>query len=261
VEADKHYHFEKFARGVEGLAKAEFNPMIIKIEDWIVSGKYENGDFKKPVFRIKAKNEILAIDLELIPSKDMVLHGDRGLSQKSNEKGNASYYYSFTRLNTHGLISLNGKNHKVMGNSWMDREWSTSALSKGQTGWDWFSIQLDDTSEIMYFRLRDSINNTNFAKGTLVFANSEYINLKSDDIILETLESTKLESGTVYPYKWRMKIPEYKIDLNIETMIKEQEMKLSVKYYEGCIKLSGNKNNKIINGYGFVELTGYGDKL
>ena len=32
--------------------------------------------------------------------------------------------------------------HRGAGSSWMDHEFGTSLLEKGQKGWDWFSIQL-----------------------------------------------------------------------------------------------------------------------
>jgi predicted secreted hydrolase len=36
----------------------------------------------------------------------------------------------------------------------MDHEWFTHQLEPGQVGWDWFSIQLDDRTDLMLFQLR-----------------------------------------------------------------------------------------------------------
>lgn len=257
ISNEKHYYFEKFARGSDGISGAEAEPLKVFIENWKLSGIYPNSDYKMPVFNIFAEENNISLNLELTPEKQLVLHGNQGLSPKSNEPGNASYYYSYTKLKTIGDIKINNKNHSVSGYSWMDREWSTSALSKNQVGWDWFSIQLDDNTEIMYFRLRNSNDETDFAKGTLIHSNGEYTALQAEDFILKNTQKSILSSGTEYPNKWNLDIPKYDISLNIETRIKEQEMKLSVKYYEGSIKVSGRNGAKDVSGFGFVELTGY----
>ncbi len=260
IKSGKHYYFEKFARGVKGLAGAEPDPMNIYIENWHIKATYPNGNYLLPQFSIKAEAEGVSIDFDLLPEKNLVLQGDRGLSPKSSQPGNASYYYSFTRLNTSGSIELEGKQTSVAGLSWMDREWSTSALSKNQIGWDWFSIQLSDSTELMLFRLRDSLGNSDFSKGTLVLSNGNSENLESNDFDLKVLESNKLSSGTSYPSKWSIKIPNHNIELECKVQVPDQEMKLSVKYYEGSIMVKGRKGEQAINGSGYVELTGYENK-
>ncbi|MBX3043453.1 MAG: carotenoid 1,2-hydratase [Candidatus Kapabacteria bacterium] len=257
VGSNKHYYFEKFSRGIEGLAGTDTLPLKIFIENWTINGDYPNNNYDKPIFRINAVEGDIALNLYLEPVKNMVLHGDRGLSAKSYEPGNASYYYSFTRIKSSGNIEIEDKNYSVTGSSWMDREWSTSALSAGQTGWDWFSVQLDNNIELMFFRLRDSSGATNFAKGTLVLPDGTYKNLKEGDFQLKILNTQKLESGTEYPTKWRIILPEYSLEIISEVQILEQEMKLSVKYYEGSIRISGRFEENPIAGYGYVELTGY----
>jgi predicted secreted hydrolase len=78
----------------------------------------------------------------------------RGLSRKGPEKGNASYYYSHTRMPTRGTVSVGGRTYEVTGSSWLDREWSTSVLGPDLAGWDWMALQLDDATELMVYRLR-----------------------------------------------------------------------------------------------------------
>ena len=56
-----------------------------------------------------------AFTLELQPGKPLVLQGDRGLSQKSDQPGNASIYYSLTRLPIAGAIVVAGVRHDVRG--------------------------------------------------------------------------------------------------------------------------------------------------
>ena len=62
-----------------------------------------------PTLNINAKTEHAEINLTLEAIKPFVLQGDKGLSQKGSQVGNASYYYSYTRLKTSGKIILDGK--------------------------------------------------------------------------------------------------------------------------------------------------------
>ena len=119
----------------------------------------------------------------------------------------------------------------------------------------------DDNTELMYFRLRDSAGKTDFAKGTYIMADGKFVALTDDDVLFKTNATNKLESGTVYPSKWQISIPKYEIDIQSQVQAKEQEMKLSVKYYEGSISITGTKGKKPLKGYGYVELTGYENKL
>ncbi|MFA7626633.1 MAG: carotenoid 1,2-hydratase, partial [Candidatus Kapaibacterium sp.] len=102
IDAAQHHHFEKFARGNGKLAGSSFDPLNIFVENWSISGDYDNNDYLKPTFNINSEIDGNEIQLNLKPIKDMVLHGNNGLSPKSNEPGNASYYYSFTRIATEG---------------------------------------------------------------------------------------------------------------------------------------------------------------
>ena len=98
-----------------------------------------------------------------------MLHGDRGLSQKGPTAGNASYYYSLTRMSTEGTVRIGDKTFAVHGTSWMDHEFSTSFLEPGQLGWDWFAIQLDNGVDLMLYRMRREDGTTDpFSSGSLV---------------------------------------------------------------------------------------------
>ncbi len=190
--------------------------------------------------------------------KPKVLQGDNGLSQKGRKIGNASYYYSYTRLKTNGNLTINNEKYDVSGSSWMDREWSTSALSDDQIGWDWFSLQLNDNTELMYYQMRKSDGLPDiFSKGVIVDSNGNTDSFKSDEIKLTVEDYWISNNGSKYPSGWKLDIPSRKISLVINPSIKNQFMDVSVKYWEGSVTVSGITNGKIILGSGYVELTGY----
>lgn len=261
ITNNKFYFYDDFARGAGGLAGANFNPLKIFVNNSFISGEY-GSDSSLPIFNITAIADKYELKLKLIPQKKIVLQGDEGLSQKSFDKNSNSYYYSITRLESEGELTFFGekqKKFKVKGQSWLDREWSTSALSKEQIGWDWFSIQLSDSTEIMYFKLRNKDGSPNFAKGSIIYKNGSKKKLYMPDVFLEEREFWTNDLGKKYPSKWILSIPQENIKLNIETRVKDQELKLNIRYYEGSIIIKGFNGKYEVNGLGYVEMTGYGD--
>ncbi|MCP4755379.1 MAG: carotenoid 1,2-hydratase, partial [Proteobacteria bacterium] len=135
VAENRFYSFERFSRGSTGLAGARARPYSVWLENW-------RAFDREGKTHLVAQEKNVSLKLTLSPQKPIALHGDRGLSPKSLGKGNASYYYSQTRIETTGRIKIGSNSHQVQGSSWLDREWSTSTLGRNQSGWDWFSIQL-----------------------------------------------------------------------------------------------------------------------
>ena len=159
VRGDAFHEAERFTRGSTGLAGGTSDPLRIWMDDWSLRGGGEldpDAPTAGPVFplTVRAGADPVAVQLELAPAKPLVLQGERGLSQKGSEPGNASFYYSFTRLEASGTVTVDGVPHPVTGSAWLDREWSTSALSDEQVGWDWFALQLEDGRDLMVYRLR-----------------------------------------------------------------------------------------------------------
>jgi predicted secreted hydrolase len=197
--------------------------------------------------------------LTLRAAKPVVAHGDRGLSQKSAQPGNASYYLSFTRLATEGQATVGGQPASVTGESWFDHEWSTSALGTDIVGWDWFALQLDDGRELMFYQFRRADGSLGpLSAGTLVQPDGSAIHLKASDVQIETLATwPSPESQGVYPSRWRVVIPSAQIDLTVEPWLAEQEMRVSFPYWEGAVRARGTSGGAAVSGNGYVELTGY----
>ena len=190
VSGGKHYSFEKLARGAAGLAGAKAEPFRVWLEDWSVAGSSVNQTRLRASALNLDLNLNLSLDLNLADLKGPILQGDRGYSRKGPEPGNASYYVSLPRVATTGVITVNDKPFTVDGLSWMDHEWSTSALGAEQAGWDWFSIQLDDNTELMLFQLRRADGTVDaFSSGTLIAADGSTRQLGPGDFSIEVHRS------------------------------------------------------------------------
>jgi len=255
VQENRFYTDERFSRAGNDLAGASDKKFQVWLYDW--SAKTE-GETDFPL-RLQAKSYDFAIDLLLTSPKSYVLQGDQGLSLKSREPGNASYYYSYPRLSTEGTVNVAGKQFSVTGTSWMDREWSTSALSSEQSGWDWFALQLSDNTELMFYRLRrkDGQSDSNSA-GSLVLANNAKVALKDNDVTIKILDSwTSPHSKITYPSRWRLAVPSQGLEVEVAPLLSDQELNVSYRYWEGAVSVKGTKNGQPISGQGYVELAGY----
>jgi predicted secreted hydrolase len=258
IGANQFYARQRFSRGAVGLAGATADPRVkIWIEDWTMAA--QNAD--ATTMRLKATEGPIAIDLTTQQAKPPALQGDRGLSAKSPQPGNASYYYSLTRLLTNGTISVNGTAYVVSGTAWMDHEFSTSALSQDAVGWDWFALQLDNQREIMLYQIRKkdgSIEST--SHGSVVNADGSVIHLASGDFTIQALDQWRSpHTGAIYPSRWRVTIqsPGGPITLTINPLMADQELNSTTAYWEGASRIVGTDGGQQIQGYGYVELTGY----
>ena len=251
----KTFHFfERFARGAAGLAGARAEPFAVWLEDWRATADDQRPD----TWRITTRADEVAIDLRVTPVKPIVLQGDRGFSRKSAEPGNASYYYSIPRLATEGTITLGDKVTRVRGSSWLDREWSTSALGADQVGWDWFALQLDDGHELMFYQLRQRDGQTDpFSAGTWIDAAGATHRLAAQDVTIEVLEEWDSPRGGTYPARWRLTVPSAQLSVEVTPVLADQELDVSVRYWEGAVDAAGTRAGRHVTGVGYVELTGY----
>lgn len=255
VMDDRFYTDERFSRAGSDLAGAAGDQYQVWLYDW--SAKTEGAeDFP---LRLQANSDRFAIDLVLESQKKPVLQGDHGLSRKSAEPGNASYYYSYTRMRTQGYLDIGGNKYQVSGNSWMDREWSTSSLSKEQIGWDWFALQFSDNSELMFyqFRRKDGKADSNSA-GYIFMADNTKVPLNNQNVTIRVTKNWKSPHSKIrYPAQWHVSVPSRNLEADIIPLINDQELNVSYRYWEGAVSITGTKNGKAISGQGYVELTGY----
>jgi predicted secreted hydrolase len=250
--------FERFSRGAVGLAGAVASPFRVWLEDWELRGPRGESGGIFPL-SLNAREDGTGLSLTVVPSKPLVLQGEEGLSQKGPEPGNASYYYSFTRLDSEGWLFFGGDSVAVEGSAWMDREWSTSALSPGQVGWDWFALQLSDGSDLMYYQLRNRDGTADpYSKGVLVDPEGNALPLDPSNILLEVLDDWESPvDGVRYPSRWNLSVPSQAVNLEVVPLISDQELNLTFRYWEGAVRVSGTRDGAPVQGRGYVELTGY----
>lgn len=251
----RFFAIERFARGAAGLAGARPDPFRVWLEDWRL-GAAATGEGRP--WRLVAAEGAVGLDLSLQPEKGPVLQGDDGLSRKGGEAGNASYYYSMPRLAATGELRVQGERFAVAGRAWLDREWSTSALEPGQRGWDWFALQLDDGRDLMFYRLRRDDGSTDpRSAGSLIGADGSVRRLGHEEVELAPTATWESPRGGRYPVAWRLRVPTAGLDLAVRPVLRDQELDLAVRYWEGAVDVIGRGSAGGVAGRGYVELTGY----
>jgi predicted secreted hydrolase len=257
VATNSYQAFESISRGAAGLAGAQSDPFSVWLDDWQVR------QVSTDTYQLQAKKDGFAIQLSLQNLKGFILQGDHGYSQKGPAPGQASYYYSQTRLQTRGEVTSDGKQFTVSGLSWMDHEFSTSALDKNQVGWDWFALQLNDQSELMLYQLRMADGSIDpYSSGSYVAPDGSVHQLALQDFHNQVEGYwTSPQTKARYPARWTIQVPGEDLILNIEPYIPDQELHVSFTYWEGAVKFSGTSHGKPVSGSGYVELTGYTTSL
>ena len=247
---------DKTGRGALGLSGATTGALQVWIDDW-------RAELQGNEFHLKAQNPELGLDLRLTPLKPPALHGDRGFSQKSAKYHSASNYYSISRLNSRGSLTLGDRRLSVSGLSWMDHEFFTGAMAQDLAGWDWFSLQLNDGWDVMIYLLRQKNGALDPASsGTLIDPQGHTRQLKLGDFTVKASGSwTSPHTGTKYPAGWEITIPDAGYRLILMPSLPDQEIRApapaQVTYWEGEVKITGTKNGAPATGLGYTELTGY----
>jgi len=241
-----HHAAERYARGGVGQAGVRLAPFEAWIDDWRFASQAQD-----PLsdLQLSARDKDFAYQLHLTSSRPLVLQGDKGFSQKS-EEGQASYYYSQPFFQASGTLQIDGQSYTVSGPAWLDREWSSQPLTANQTGWDWFSLHLDSGEHVMLYRMRQK-DGAPYLTGTWIAADGQTQTLRSSQIQLTPQETSKV-AGRAMPVKWSISIPDKHLDISLDALNPNAWMNLRIPYWEGPVHISGSHP-----GQGYLEMTGY----
>jgi len=259
-EANRRFHYtEKISRAALGKAGAKVGRLQTWIDRWSVTADHSHPN----QFHLHAFTNEFGIDATVVSRKPPVIHGRQGISRKGSARGQASHYYSLTRLETTGKVLVEGTKLDVQGTSWMDHEFGSMDLGKGLVGWDWLSLQLETGQELMLYGLRRKDGGFDPASsGTFVMADGSSRHLSLMDFQLKVLDHwISPASGARYPSRWLLTIASLGIRLEIVPRLHNQELRTvkstRVTYWEGAVDVSGIADNAEVTGRGYVELTGY----
>ena len=253
-------YYEKLNRFSPWTAAARTGSKHVFNEGWSVV-TLSNGSF-----RLRASENGDAIDLVLSSAKPPAIHGENGVSVKAEGVGYASHYYSLTRLNGKGTLRVEGVEQQVTATAWMDHEWGSAALRETQVGWDWFSLQFDNGTELMLYQIRKKDGTPDVtSSGTFVMVDGSIIPLRHDQFRIRPKGRWRSQrSGAVYPMGWRIEVIPLSLRLDIDERMKAQELttesSTQVTYWEGAVSARGNLGQTSIRGKGYVEMTGYGGR-
>jgi predicted secreted hydrolase len=245
---------QKLSRGAVGLAGVRDPPLQVWIDDWSLGTVDSDGTH----WRLRAAESGYELTLDAQALQQPVLNGDKGLSQKSSDRGSASYYYSIPRVSVRGRLLRDGQPVDVTGLAWVDREWGSGALGGNEQGWDWFALQLEDGSSLMFYALRNRDGRRDpHSAGTWIGAAGQSRPLSSDEVQIDVLDYWKNPGGDRYPAHWRVRVPTAGIDVEVRPVLANQELTASTRYWEGAVDVTGADAGQKTAGRGYVELVGY----
>ncbi|HEY4907698.1 MAG TPA: lipocalin-like domain-containing protein [Candidatus Acidoferrum sp.] len=261
LDGGRFYHAERTNRAGPGIAGVSATDARIWNGNWQIQW---NGDQQT----LQAIDPHFELQFTLKSQKPPVIQGENGVSQKSAGAGHASHYISLTHLATTGTITLGGKSIQVTGLTWMDHEFFTHQLERDQIGWDWFSVQLADNTELMLFRIRRKNGSVDpFSAATFVDANGKSTHLRAEEFTLQPggAQWTSSVTKATYPIQWKIAVPKLGLDLEVKTELPSQELvggpgngTLTPSYWEGSVTYDGTRDGAKIQGAGYLEMTGYG---
>jgi predicted secreted hydrolase len=260
----RRYRFaERLNRAGPGIAGASTDRYHVWNDDWTASRTSDGRHI------IQLVEDGLGVDLQLDENRRPTINGRDGISQKGRDAGNASHYYSLTRMPTRGRIVIDGERIDVTGQSWMDREFGTSFLEADQQGWDWFALQLSDGSDLMIYQLRRHDGSQDeHSSGMLTRADGSLVSLAATDFRLAPTGPTfhSPGSGATYPIGWRIDVPGEDLTLTVSTPLRNQELDFTrvtgVAYWEGVVDVAGTaRGGRAITGRGYLEMTGYAGSM
>lgn len=205
-------------------------------------------------YRLESYGAGLGLNLALVSEKPPLLGSGGGISKWT---GGDSHYYSLTRLKAKGLIDIAGTKLDVEGIGWMDHQWINSV---GQGGWDWFAVQLDNDTEIVFWHIVKPDESVKSCDLTILFPDNSVYHTR--DLLLEKMDSwVSPKSGREYGILWRVREKARGLDLLLRARHAQQEIRMfeslsipTFHFWEGRTTVSGSLDGEAVSGMGYAEL-------
>jgi predicted secreted hydrolase len=238
-------------------AQMSTSSYFLRLGDWSV--REEGG---RHALRATLGDDLI-FEARLAPTKPAALNGHEGVGVSFKDHGEASRYFSYTRMSAEGRITWRGETERCAGEAWMDREFGTWKTTDGQRGWDWLSLQLEDRTELMVYHIRDREGRPSaFSSGTFVDAAGARTHLAREDFRLEaTAHWRSPHTGALYPSAWRLVVPRVGVDVTVTPVLQDQELDTRgttmIVYWEGACAVRGAREGRPVEGRAYVELVGY----
>ncbi|MFH0265043.1 lipocalin-like domain-containing protein [Vibrio rumoiensis] len=245
--ANHSWSQQRISRGGIGQAGVMMYPFRLWIDDW---SWVSNNNFAMPS-HLMVKTDDFKVSLNNASYGPFVLNGDKGYKKTHDLMSIASYSFSAPFLKTKGTLTLNGREVKVQGLAWLDKEWGNHLISTPSLRWDSFNLHLTDGRVLSLTQYHNS-QNIRYISGTLSRKNGSTTIIKNDEVRIYPLERQRLLNGKELPLRWVIELPKYQISLITQSLNKELWLPFWVPSWEGPIVVTGSHK-----GVGFMQLTGY----
>ena len=250
TRSDTHRFSETFARGGVGQAAVDADPFHAFIDAWDMHGLDGLRADRLAPLQMSAAAADFSFALRLEADTSLVLQGDAGYSQKSDQGGQASYYYSQPFFKATGQLTIDDRRSDVRGLAWLDREWSSAPLASDQTGWDWFALHFDSGEKLMLYRLRAK-SGPAYTPGNWILPDGRTEQVAPADITITPQRLAEV-AGRTLPVQWQIVIGRLGVQIECEALNPNSWMGTSIPYWEGPIRFHGSHS-----GLGYLEMTGY----
>tara|TARA_Y100000034_G_C6889291_1_gene408840 strand:- start:50 stop:2443 length:2394 start_codon:yes stop_codon:yes gene_type:complete len=217
-------------------------------ENKIASGymSWENlGNFS---YLVRLNSPEINSSFSLISNKEPFLIGGEGLVEFGEE--GFSYYYSLTDVDMEASIRTVNKTLSLTGKGWIDRQWGNWTFVKDHDNWEWWSIKLDDGTDIMAFKV---MLGNELITPLLNIQTKDNKNIFTDKFNVEYLNSWTDNNGYVWSDEWIITSKGNNHEINLSTSLDFKEQFFEESMFEGSGTTKGTMNRKPVKGQIFFE--------
>lgn len=236
-QTGKHFYFQDFSQDGSDVI---LNDTQVGFRHIALFEKIEKG------MQFTAKTKDFSLDVFLDYGKGAFWHCDDGfLKMGIDEPGQTTFYYSYTNMPTKGSMILNGRNLKVEGKGWFDKQGGTYNNRDPRCMWEWFSLRFFDDEEMMLFYFPQN----DYADGTYIPKEGAAKRLNQYDI--RATSFVMPDGKLTYSNQWSLTVPGLKEEeYTIKPLLDGTQMNIG--YYELLAGIFNSKQEQV--GLCFVEL-------